>query len=286
MRLWTCLAAVAALTLGLPQARAQQVYYGESRGWTTFADFANGSFNGCAALINRDGGTWGMAQGAGGDWRLVFGAPGNYGQRGVTIDIDRATFPYNVADGDGENVIVRIDYSSLEAVRRGNWMTIAIDGGATGTFSLAGTAAAILKIEECVAYQGNTPTPGGGNAGVTSGSGGGAAVTPPSSGGKPATGGVADVQTGGAPCPAPATAPSIDAGGPATLYFVNDTGRALTIYWIDRSGRIDSIAALPAEDGVVIDTTIGHSFLVRDIDGACYGGVIRSGGPSERIDIR
>ena len=269
-------------------AQTQHVVYGESRGWTTVAEYATGSFVGCAAMIDRDGGTWGIGQDARGAWRLLFEAPGVFGQHGVTIDIDRATFPFTVAQGDGQVVGIPIDASSLDGIRRGNWMSLALDSGGGGTFSLAGTAAAILKVDECVAYQGNAPTPGG-NGGLAPGSGlagGGGAVTPPSAGGKPATGGLAGVTTGGAPCPAPAATPSIDAGGPASLYFVNATGRALSVYWIDRSGRVDNIAALPAEDGVVIDTTIGHTFLVRDIDGACYGGVIRSGGPSERVDIR
>lgn len=255
-------------------AAAQQVYYGQTRGWTTTADYDAGRFLGCGAEISRDGGTWRIARDAPGAWQLIFAAPGNVGTSPVTLDIDRATFPYNRAEGDGTHVYVAVDYSSLEAVRRGNWMTVSFQGGASGTLSLAGTAAAILKVEECVAYAGQ-PSSGRGTAPSQ-----GTSTTPRVGGSAP------QPYAGGGACPDRMTHTSVEAGGAASAYFVNATNRALMIYWVDAYGEVSETAPLPANDGIVLDTTIGHAFFVRDFQGACYGGAIRVDGPAVRIDIR
>lgn len=255
-----CLAAPVLLPAA---AGAQQVPYGEARGWMTIADFSGGRFLGCGAMINRDGGTWGIAQDAGRGWRLVFGAPGNHGVSDVTIDIDRATFPYHQAEGDGINVYVPVDYGSLDAVRRGNWMTVSFPGGASGTLSLAGTAAAILKVEECVQ-----------NAGVVPGRAPAQRVVE------------SDALRPDPSCPVFGQVRSPASQQPATIRFTNRADRALNVYWLDFDGQPQEYAGLMPGESTQIDSYAGHLWVARDFAGSCVGGVMQTGAGFSTYDLR
>lgn len=67
----------------------------------------------------------------------------------------------------------------------------------------------------------------------------------------------------------------------ATVDFVDQSGNphgALKVYWIDNNGRLVDIAIF-SSNRASLNTYVGHSFVVRDRGGRCYGGVytIRSG---------
>jgi hypothetical protein len=66
------------------------------------------------------------------------------------------------------------------------------------------------------------------------------------------------------------------AGGttPATIEFVNETGAAVTGYWLDFSGNRQRWFTLQAGQSVRQGTFIGHAWLVTDSSGTCIGYVL------------
>jgi len=269
MRATFVVAVMMAATTG--SAAADETFYGETRGWTTVALGDNGRFTGCAATIARDGGTWGFGQHVSGQWRLAFGAPGLHGAQPVTIDIDRATFPYHTAEGDGTNLYVSVDAASLDAVRRGNRMTVTLGNGQTANMTLAGTAAAMLKVQECVQNGGRPPAAGGTLPAVP----GGAAAAVEN-----------DALRGGAGCPDFRRWASLGSNTPAVLTVTNRSDRALTLYWIDFNGQPQEYAGTLPGETLQLDTYASHRWLARDFGGTCVGGVMDMAAGMNTYDLR
>ena len=258
------LAAIAALsTACAAHAQAQSSPYGSARGWQVNAHFENGHHQGCSATLTAANYWMTLENHPMIGWAVQVGLPALFGGHNGIVDIDRASFDLQFY-GDGGQVNFAASDPMIGAIRAGNHMSLSVPGvWAGGQVPLRGTAAAISKIQECSRNQGQVP------AAATSAA--------PSGGG---------AQRGHSSCPGWASYPSQDMGGAAEAYFLNATGRALIVYWIDDNGVLQEMGALPANDGFVQPTFIGHNFVARDRDGRCYGDVLAVSGPSIRFTVQ
>lgn len=264
----TILAAIAVLsTACAAHAQVQINPYGSARGWEVNAHFENGFHQGCSAVVSAANHWMRLEHHPMMGWAVQVGVPALWGNHYGIVDIDRASFDVQF-DGDGGQVNFVATDPMIAAIGAGNRMSLSVPGAWTGRqVPLRGTAAAISKIMECVRNEGRVP-----------------AAAPAVRYSAPAGGGAA--QRGHASCPSWASYPSQDMGGSAEAYFLNNTGRALIVYWIDGNGVPQEMDALPANDGIVLQTFIGHNFLARDRDGRCYGDVLAVSSPSIRFTVQ
>ena len=246
---------------------AAETAYGEARGWRVGAARSGAGFAYCFAEAPRRGGPAVRLGWDGMQWQLAAQVPAPADWQG-SLQVDGAGAGRGYRSGGdlvsgtaaGGWTIAWIGLPELDALRQGSQAVLGVGRGDVD-FALSGSAAAILKVEECVQRGGQAPQ---------------AAARP-----APATG-----ASGASRCPDPRSMVSRDSGGQASAYFVNATDRALMIYWVDRSGNLVEMGPLPVNDGTTLTTTIGHTFQVQDFQGLCYGGGIRVDGPAIRIDLR
>jgi hypothetical protein len=259
-----CLGAAAlAAALGMAgRALAEEIYCGEARDWTTVSFVERGQFRSCIASITRDGVTWGMEMQADGLWQIVLAVPGLYGATDVELDISRASMPATPAYADGANLFIPVDWTVIDAVQAGSYMTITEAGGISATVSLAGSAAAAGKIDECVARRGVAPRSAPARAPAPAPK---AAVVEN------------DALRPGYNCVdfrAVHTGPG--SSDPTTIRFINEAGRALTVYWLDYDGIPQEMAALLPGESADLNSYEGHLFVARDFDGTCVGGLLEA----------
>ncbi|MFC3693730.1 hypothetical protein ACFOWB_16040 [Chenggangzhangella methanolivorans] len=139
--------------------------YGEARGWQVTSAFSGRTFMYCAATKDVGRGDVRLGRdlvepGASGQWRLAVPVASKPDWRGA-LEIDGR----GSGHGGGESVggaardgwtIAWLSMSDVEALRQGK--AARLNAGAAGfEFALDGAAAALLKVEECVARKGGAP---------------------------------------------------------------------------------------------------------------------------------
>lgn len=158
MRL-SCLAFVAlAASLSHP-AVAQQIStspYGAARGWTVASMFEPGAFAGCVGEINLGGGPLAIAWMYGG-WQIW--VPGSstetYVGGGIAVD-DRPFVDSQFGFWADGGAYANVTEDMIAMIGQGSTLRTRVGTDPEVVWPLAGSAAAIGKIRECVDLQGNT----------------------------------------------------------------------------------------------------------------------------------
>ncbi|APH74173.1 hypothetical protein [Aquibium oceanicum] len=139
-------------------------------------------------------------------------------------------------------------------------------GDATETFSLKGSSAALRSLFDCGhKVSGSTmkaaPPPATSRMATR--------VTPQTA---PVED---DAYRLGRGCPKLGAVVSDDSAEPASVEFryAVGSGNATLIYWLDLGGNPVEMSTFDATDAIVrLDSFVGHSFIVKDFQGTCYGG--------------
>ena len=205
-----------------------------------------------------------------------------------SIDIDRASFDGTWYRGE-TGMVWFLDEGALASLRQGRDLTAYLAGQDPMSLDLTGSAAALLKLEECVSR--------GGEAKSASASAPAPAPKPP----EQVPPGVViwpanvppqpvenDTQFLGENCPQWGEF----ASGPSEIAvkarFVNEADRAASIYWIGFDGTLTEYAGLLPGEKFDVDTFEGHVWVAKDFGGTCLGkGAIfpRAGKPN-RFKLR
>ncbi|MCA0920868.1 hypothetical protein [Pseudooceanicola nanhaiensis] len=75
-------------------------------------------------------------------------------------------------------------------------------------------------------------------------------------------------------CPLPGFVKSPGSSQPATVSFRNTSPQPLTVYWLDFEGKTMEMMALAPGAERNIDSYTGHRFIAQDMAGKCHGGVM------------
>lgn len=130
--------------------------YGTARGWDVVAFASGGAFAGCGASIEQPSGFL-MLQKKSWGWELRLPADRTEGFDGGIITVDGravdAQFGFT-PEGAGE---AALSDDLIRAIANGSSLTTQITGAKPVTWSIAGSAAVIGKIDECVTRQGAQP---------------------------------------------------------------------------------------------------------------------------------
>lgn len=236
-------------------ASAQERVFDEAGEWSILAGMVAGSFGYCVAEREIDGRAvriW--SDGEAWTFGLASEEPGKIG----AFDIDDESHPLDQRRDDG---ITELDltYASLEAVRNGRLATVILDGEEV-ELPLNGTAAAALRVQDCLRLEGAAPEGEDDLYAVET---------------------LTATETGpmGPGCPARDAAASVVDGVPTELTLrLAGAGDVLQVYWVDPFGRLLPMpVAFGAEaPEVTLDAYAGQSFVVKDLDGACRGEVARA----------
>ena len=82
-------------------------------------------------------------------------------------------------------------------------------------------------------------------------------------------------------CPTPGMYKSPASKQPAKVVFTNRADRAINVYWIGFDGKAKEYAALLPGESKSIQTYVGHAWIGKAFDGACFGGLhIMKAGPN------
>lgn len=129
--------------------------YGETRGWTVHAGFAGSRFAYCAAEQGGPDGTWRFGYDASPQWQMAFtqrfGGDTAYGNFEVDGRGDGIS-----GWGDGTWVILWLNLGEYSLIGEGSRLVLSL-GQIQRSFALHGTAAAALKVKECVENRGIAP---------------------------------------------------------------------------------------------------------------------------------
>lgn len=263
--------AALALLAALPAAAQMTLApYGETRGWTVRSASHLGSFMSCRAAPSATGQGISVNYSQEG-WVLAVHGTISGDSRPGTIDIDRASFRGTFYRGD-DALLWFLSDAELAALRDGSRLVATPSGMAAQTTGLGGSAAALLKIEECFANGGVAPQ----SAPVL------AADTTP---GKAVPAGVRIWPKDAAKQPVESDAAHFGKGCPAwgqyvsgpsqvatKARFMNKADRAVTVYWIDFKGLPVEYAGLMPGEEFRVDTFEGHVWIAKDFAGECLGG--------------
>lgn len=241
----------------ISNAQVEETTYAlDVRGWNVFAASDFNGFAYCFARRSDGQNNYRLA------WdRRSWSLGTNYlhSSSNFNTDLEIGNQRYTVqGKNEGDYSVLTLGAGEIAAIKAGSVAYWDIHN-ATIEMSLRGTTAAILKVEECVQREGVEMSHGGSTHN--------AAPTVVES----------DTARLGGNCPDLGSNASRDLGGPATIEFdfqVTD-GPALGIYWIDQNGIIIDTGALfsSRETPTVLQTYVGHRFIVKDQGGTCYGGV-------------
>lgn len=140
---------------------ARETVYGEARGWLVVAGFTGGGKGGaggfgfCAAETDTPEGTWRFGHDAGGQWQMALrdGFTGRTPDGTFAVDGRTAGI---TGWGDGTWVVLWNNLPEYEAIARGSRLDLAL-GPVRASLGLYGTAAAALKVQECVQNRGVAP---------------------------------------------------------------------------------------------------------------------------------
>ncbi|ODN72103.1 hypothetical protein [Methylobrevis pamukkalensis] len=126
--------------------------YGTVRDWTVVSGFAGNRFAFCAAQMSGPDGTWRFGYDSGGQWQIAilheFSGETAYG----SLSFDGRTS--GIAGwGDGLWVILWPMLGEYEAIAKSDLMEVQL-GDIRRSMPLRGTAAAALKVQECVENRG------------------------------------------------------------------------------------------------------------------------------------
>jgi hypothetical protein len=156
----SCLAAAAlALALALP-ATAQDITtspYAEVRGWTVVSMFEPGTFVGCVGEVQVPGGALAIANSYGG-WQIWIPGSSSETYVGGGIAVGDGQFvdsQFGFWSG-GAGAYANISDQMVAMIGQGSRLRTQIDRNPVMEWPLAGSAAAIGKIRECVDRMGNT----------------------------------------------------------------------------------------------------------------------------------
>lgn len=251
---------LAGMLLALPiisPAQAQEEKdYAMVKGWRIFSGPAAVA-GGDMCYASKDNGSVELRLATEGTGEWMLGVPyyedgevqGQWGFGGKDDYKETATF--SASNGWAYMVIPAPD-----ALKNSDMVSIDLDRGAQ-EFDLSGSAAAMTKVEECVANGGNPPR-------------------------KKATAPVVeeeaqvedDASRFGKGCPKLGAVVSENSSKKAKVVFKYHiaSGRATTIYWLDFNGKPVEMATFDEQDNTVrLNSFVGHSFIVKDFDGTCYG---------------
>jgi hypothetical protein len=224
--------------------------YASVRGWRVVSARMQGRFAYCAAEKNDRGGLVRLGY-DNQQWQLAVPFDNPPSDVYVAADVDgRKLYTSGVTDDSW--VFIWLGLQEVSQISKGNMLVVDISR-VSFDYSLSGSAAAILKVEECVANRGDKP-----RAASSSGSG-----TVES-----------DALRLGGNCPS--LWPSPSSNEPATIEFIdrpNPDQGAVTVYWIDFQGNPTEIGIFDENNTLMVDSFVGHGFIVKDFAGNCYGGV-------------
>ncbi|SPJ24281.1 VHL beta domain-containing protein [Palleronia abyssalis] len=184
-----------------------------------------------------------------GEWRLTIPTRLDGVYVGGIVGVDGRDFDvqYGIEDGFA---VRSLSGAELIAIRNGNDLTVFIAGDTPPDFiPLTGSAAALLKVEECNQR-----------------------LTPP----RPTVAARAPLDT----CPMPGTHASPGSQAPLTVTFVNQAPEAVDLYWIDFEGNTKPYFHIDTGDVATVKTYLGHNWVAVSDDGAsCFDGVrtVRAG---------
>lgn len=86
-------------------------------------------------------------------------------------------------------------------------------------------------------------------------------------------------------CPRPRSIASPPSVFPTKLRFVDRSGRADSLYWLDFKGKPVMMSTF-RNGRTRVDTYVGHAFIVKDSNGNCLGGVMYASPGRNRVVIR
>lgn len=253
-------ALLASFLLALPAlsvAQAQEKDYAMVKGWRVFSGPA-AIAGGDMCYASKDNGQVELRLATEGTGEWMVGVPyyedgevqGQWGFGGR--DDYRETATFSASNGWAYMVIPAPD-----ALKDSDVVTIELDRGAQ-EFDLSGSAAAMTKVEECVANGGKPPRKKKSAPVVVEES----QVDD-------------DALRTGEGCPKLGAVVSEDTGQKAKVVFNYKiaSGRATLIYWLDFKGKPVEMSTFDGEMNVVrLNSFVGHSFIIKDFDGTCYGG--------------
>lgn len=137
-------------------ADLEMVPYGSTRGWDVLAYVSGPDFIGCGASIGQGPGFLILQRKTYG-WELRIPADQTEGFEGGIITVDGrkmdAQFGFT-PEGAGE---AGLDESLVRAIANGSRLTTLINGSQPVSWSLAGSAAAVGKVNECFVQEGILP---------------------------------------------------------------------------------------------------------------------------------
>ena len=245
--------------------------YASVRGWDVYGGNVGGQFEYCVAEKN-DGGSvlrFGVDKNFG-QWQLAVPYPARREWEGQ-LEIDgNAQFTQGTSDGQWSIAWLNNAYD-LERIRNGNVLILDI-GKASIDHTLRGSAAVILKIEECVNNRGKRPR-------VVA-----KRISKPRNNYQVES----DAHRMGTGCPRLGTVFSPNSNTPATIEFIDQASQAdgaKQVYWIDGQGNPVSISIFDNRRANISSYT-GHKFVVKNFDGRCFGGVYEVRAGHNRFFIR
>lgn len=263
---WLMAALMAGLLTALPAvAQTVSAPYGETRDWQVYAVSHQGSFLRCGATPMGDMAQIAVEYSQEG-WALAVPVTAAQDELPGTLQIDRASFDGRFYSGTG-SLIWFLSDAALAALRKGSDLVATPQGMPAQQIGLTGSAAAMLKVEECHANGGAVPQAAAKASGRPVPPG--VRVWPQDAAAQPVESDAADF---GAGCPAWGQYASGPSEVAAKARFMNKSDRAVTIYWLDFKGLpVEYAALLPGEE-FRADTFEGHVWIAKDFAGACLGG--------------
>ncbi len=250
-------------------------YYGETKGWMVSAVTFDGQFMRCAAAYGGDSALELHYSSEG--YTVVMAGVSAPQEVPGSLDIDRASFEGTWFAGDS-GLIWFMDDLTLTALRQGSELTANAAGQPQMSIGLDGSAAALLKLEECVGR--------GGEAKAAAASP--APVPKPAKPAEPAERKIPaavvqwpanvppqpvenETQYLGANCPAWGEFASGASTTAARASFTNNSDGAVSIYWIGFDGTLTEYAGLLPGETFDVDTYVGHVWVAKDFEGTCLG---------------
>lgn len=150
------LCALAATTLPLAAQTDTTHAYGKVKGWRVVSiDQSGTGFVGCRAIKKERGAALWIAQ-RNKIWRVIVPTKqsGRFG--GAIMSVDKADFDIQFGFQDGR-AIRELTTTEFKSIHAGNVLGVHINGDRQHSWSLSGSAAAIIKVQECVDRKGAKP---------------------------------------------------------------------------------------------------------------------------------
>jgi len=242
------------------QSFTTTLYSPDVRGWQVEALTDSQGFLGCGGTSDQPFGVIAVVRSRDG-WLLWVPTSQTESFEGAVVTIDRRVIDAQVGflpEGVGE---IFLTDQAIGWLSQADEVTVAINNDYTATWGLLGSAAMITKVNECYQNRGTVRST--------------STAAPRKQAPKAAPPVVEnDALRAGVNCPRPGSVASSGNATPANVRFVNVTGVAINLYWLDFDGQpVEYAALLPGED-YSVETWSEHPWLARDFNGTCYGGVI------------